>query len=777
MIAALAALLLAASAPPPSTPEATAAPPARQDAAEALHRVEELRKRVRTEPTEAGQRQAADDLQAAQRLLVQQNPDDPRQALWMGDYAEDCFTLVLPAGGDVDRVLYGIAGAEPRRRVRAVVSDMLGVAEEAERRAKSTLALPPDQAPPKDIADRLANVERPRRIPLLRALAEVLQVEVGEFEPGKRRALAEAAIARVETLLPELDDRTASVVARYAGLAAARIEDERAATRLLRVAKERAGDDEALATLADLATLRAAGLLRGPGAAAQAAGMIRSRGSPARRLALAELEARLRRQHEAERKVEGVVMPEADAAPAPAPAWTAPFTDLLRTGTPAEAASLRDAAIARLVEIRAEGTTLPADEPMALLAEAQASLDAGKDASTLRAGLEAIAGAEQAPSPVRAAAIRALARMDMAKQAWADAADRFLRLAADHPADPAATAAIGVAVQLGREVDRASDGADAAARARAERSIKLALAGFPGHADRAMWILDRQALSSEARAEGRTTDLGDDPPASTQAVTDQETARWLRQRAAAAEASLRMQSGDAAGALAAMASQAPPPHGRAAARRLAARVAALAELDRDLTSDAEIRAAVDADAATVASMVAARLASLMPQQRLPVVTTDSPTPDAGAARRLVDALKMCSCREAAAWIDAGDLLRLRGEPVAALAAYGTALAIEPDVREALIGQAEASRMAGGAERLAAAMGIHRRLLAGRDLEPDASKRDHAWWLGQLRQLQILQASGRFDDKARMRLNRLRAIDPDLGGDAFAAAFAALATPG
>lgn len=772
MIALLAVVSLAITPPPSAGPSDGEAAPANVQAADvapALRTIEDLRSRVRAEPTPDGQRRAADELQAVQRQLVKERPDDPRQALWMGDYAEDCFTLVLPAGGDVDRVLYGIAGAEARRRVRSVVSDMLGVAEEAERRAKATLSLPPDRGVPRDVADRLANVERPRRIPLLRALAEVLQVEVGEFEAGRRRSLAEAAIARVETLLPELDDRTASVVARYAGLAAARIEDERAASRLLRVAKERAGDDEALATLADLATLRAAGLLRGPGSAVQAASVIRGSGSPARRLAMTELEARLRRQNEAERRVDG-------APTTAAPEWTSPFTEVLRGGTPAEVASLRDAGIARLVEVRAEGTSLPVPEPMALLAETQAMLDAGQDAASLRAPLEALASADEAPRAARAGANRALARMDMARQAWSEAADRFLRLALEHREDPAAAAAMGVAVQLAREVDRAADGADPAARERLERSVVAGLSGFPEHPDRGVWRLDRQALMAEARAEGRSPDLGTDPGEAT-AVADGEVTDALRRRIAAAEAWLRMRDGDAAGAMALMDARPPPPAGRGAGWRLAARIAAMAELDRDLTMDAEISDATRAEPAEVSRLTAARLAQSLPPQRLPVQAATSRAADAGTALRLAALLRKAGCTDAGAWIDAGDLLRLRGEPEAAIEAYASAIASQPDAREALLGQAEALRAAGGAERLAAAMGIHRRLLGGRDLEADPARRDHAWWLGQLRQLQILEASGRLDEKAVMRVNRLRALDPALGGETFAAAFDALRLPG
>ena len=91
----------------------------------------------------------------------------------------------------------------------------------------------------------------------------------------------------------------------------------------------------------------------------------------------------------------------------------------------------------------------------------------------------------------------------------------------------------------------------------------------------------------------------------------------------------------------------------------------------------------------------------------------------------------------------------------------------------LLGKAEALFTLGGEQRLAEAMGLHRRLLAGNEMTGDAAQRDRAWWISQLRQLQALQTANRFDERAAMRVNRLKALDASLGGPAFAEAFAAL----
>jgi DNA-binding NarL/FixJ family response regulator len=322
---------------------------------------------------------------------------------------------------------------------------------------------------------------------------------VGEFDSTKRRALAEAAIARVETLLPELDDRTASVVSRYAGLAAARIDDERSANRLLALSRQKAGDDEALATLADLAALRAAGLLRGPGAAADAAGLLRGSGSTARRLALAELEARLRRQEQGE--AGSSVHPEGIAA---AREWTSPFTDLVRRCTPAEAAPMRDAAIARLTMVMNDGITLPEREPMGLLAVANARLE--------RARILMLQGQAEA-------AAQALDRADD-PDVWARVARHQMSA---HDVDDMAIGRLRWQVLFG-DPSAAADAAEAAA-AKAEsarrmrRALKLQLlqalalqrAGSPADLEAALALTGR--LLQVAQAEGYVRLLLDEGPA------------------------------------------------------------------------------------------------------------------------------------------------------------------------------------------------------------------------------------------------------------------------
>lgn len=735
---------------------------AQQPVDAALAEVDNLRRRVQTEATEAGQRKAADAMLVARAAVIEGNPDDPRAPVWLADQAEDCFTVALPAGGDVDRALFGLAGPDARRRVRRLAVEMSAVADRSEVAAKAVLERTGADTASPELAERLATVERPRRIPLLRALGDVLQVEMAEFEAGRRRALAESAIARIDTLLPELDDRTASVVARYAGLTAARVGEERAANRLLGLARQKAGEDEALTTLADLAALRAAGLLRGPGSAADAAGVLRGAGTPARQLAIAELEARLRRQSEGE---------SGDAATSGSLAWTSPFTDLVRRAKPETSGALRDLAIARLAQVVQDGTPLPDGEPMAVLGRAQHALDTGADATTLREPLERVADDAQAPPALRAGALRTLARMDMAADRWDAAADRSLTLARAFARDPASPAAMSLAVRIARELDRASDGADPPARERLERAIALGIALYPEHADQGLWQLERQVLAMEAAAEARATELKAIEPLVS--APNDPAVDGLRARLAAARAWDLLGRGAAAEALEALASTPTPAPGRAADRRLAARIGALAALDRDVLADAEV-AKAPVDSVNAATLT--HLGRRMKPERLPVQQVDAADAEASATRRLAAAVRASGAVTATDWTLVGDLLRLHGEPALAREAYARALELQPDALEALQGQAEANFALGGEARLAEAMVIHRRLLAGREMEADAARRDRGWWLSQLRQLQILRAAERFDERARMRLNRLRAIDAELGGPEFRAAFEVIEPP-
>jgi len=56
------------------------------------------------------------------------------------------------------------------------------------------------------------------------------------------------------------------------------------------------------------------------------------------------------------------------------------------------------------------------------------------------------------------------------------------------------------------------------------------------------------------------------------------------------------------------------------------------------------------------------------------------------------------------------------------------------------------------------MRLYRRIAAGSPPESPS------WWLAELRQLQILKRVGKDVDRIPPRVERLRAVDPELGGE-------------
>ena len=71
------------------------------------------------------------------------------------------------------------------------------------------------------------------------------------------------------------------------------------------------------------------------------------------------------------------------------------------------------------------------------------------------------------------------------------------------------------------------------------------------------------------------------------------------------------------------------------------------------------------------------------------------------------------------------------------------------------------------EDLTEAIALYRRIAAG------STEGSPAWWLAELRQLQILRRVGRELDRIGPRIGRLRATDPELGGEGLRREFEAL----
>jgi tetratricopeptide (TPR) repeat protein len=112
--------------------------------------------------------------------------------------------------------------------------------------------------------------------------------------------------------------------------------------------------------------------------------------------------------------------------------------------------------------------------------------------------------------------------------------------------------------------------------------------------------------------------------------------------------------------------------------------------------------------------------------------------------------------------------RLAGQCELASKIYTQLLRIQPDSAEILLGQAECLFALAGDERLAQAMGIYKRLAAA---GPNAG--NNAFWLSQLRMLQILDITNRSTQQILPRIERLRQTDANFGGERYRQGFEAL----
>ena len=740
---------------------------ASDSAATALESIANLKQRVKLAPTATTQRTAALELLSVRRGLLAANKNDCRWPIWLADHAEDCFTVALPAGDDVDCALFGVAGPETRRRVRELSREMLLAAEDADASAIMIIARKgPDRPTPQLIA-QLEQVERARRIPLLRSLAEILNTETAEFDAPKRRAMAETALARLDALVTELDDRTTSIVSRYGGLAAARLGDDQRANKYLALSRQKAGNDEALTTLADLASLRAAGLLRGPTQAADAAIVLEGSGSIARQLAIAELLCRLRKQ---------ALGDLGDNIQTTQRAWTAPLVDVIRRSPTKDISLTRDAVLAKLASIERDGTPLPERDPMCVIASVDQAIDRSESPNDKISILVALTTDPTVLSTIQAAALRTLTRMDLAADHWSDAADRSIRLANEHAADASSPAAIALAIRISRELDKGVDGQDIMARNRLEKAVQLGSTQFPDHPEFGVWQLERQVLATEALADHRTCVLENIAP-TILVIPDSATVKELRDRLNAAQAWIESEKGNSQAALDCLARSNGDSLGpTATARRLSAKISATSALAKDISIDSELIAANKKNPELIAGLTARHLRALMKGDRWPAsLPVLNPTLCASAVS-LMNTLSMSNSADAVAWLDVADLLRFAGEFVQSQTAYEKSLALKPNSKEALLGKAECEFAKHNDASLGEAMSIYKQLLAGQEYEPNPTQRDQAWWLCQLRQLEILRAANRWDERATMRLARLKALDESLSSQEFANAFAKAATP-
>jgi hypothetical protein len=766
-------------------------------------------------------------------LLETSGERHPLRGRRLADQVEEILLWILPSEGADLAVRFGVASS----RQRAFVDRWLPLAEAYSAEAIEAHEIATERldrefssrggslAPAEELLLRRLREER-GRIAFLRGLAlatsaellasasdrqamrrtaiELLEAERGNAPPDldelarialghARSALGEHPIAQREfTALA--DDAAASSRARFearAGLVldSARREDADNALRRLAAQRRSAGD--------------------GPD-------------QRAFRLAWADLEHRLVREDLASR---GVPAPEA------AIRALEPWVGLLENAEP----SLRDLYVDGAVErLTLAGASIadgdPKAPPMLLFARASAlesAIESGASDPSAgvmrRALLERVASAAAAGSAARFLALRSLARLEVSEGRWNEAVEALLAMAVEEPDDPGASTAIAAAVDLSASLaDQLPDDEEAASLART--TLGRAMQAFPMHPERDEWRLRR--ASHELR-DGRFEDAMNtlatvpaDRPASLEArVQSLETAtraaeaaegrdvarwidraeQWLRQlepwrpmapdaadsqsyrdlgaRVALARARLHLLADRPAAALVEVATvrESGPLTREQTIEGVRIRLAAFDRLGRPEEAADELRRLSASGDTESGSLLESRLETALAGARRAEADGDvdrATRIGRESAAPLADALL--------AWLDARsgppparkillcvEGLRRGGRPSAALE---TIVDLEPryaNVREFALERAECLYAVARLEDLTEAIVLYRRIAAG---SPEGSP---AWWLAELRQLQILRRVGRELERIGPRIARLRELDPDLGGEGFRREFEAL----
>jgi len=680
----------------------------------------------------------------------------------------------------------------------------------------------------------LTQVERARRIPFLRGTGALLHawINLHDNQAAQQESFKLAANS-LEPLAPSLEGPLAVQARLYLGLAQARLgEFDKAEAMFAQVASD-ASAAPGEAFLARVGGVINRAQRNGPQAGLDALPSVEQRYAGTDqvffRVLLADQRFLLRQQL-------AMAAPPGDQRSQRVTEAFAAYTDLLNRETAVPRAALREIVFTRLATaadpaiVGDAAADLPAIVRIAL-ADRLSHDEATRAASITQ--LEGLLADSSLADADRAAALFTLGRALAEHQQPLFAAQRFIELAERYPADAQAERAIMLGVTLAGQAQE-SHPDDAEPRAAMRRGLDLLLSKYANLPDQDRWRYAAARLAATERRfddavtmlekvpgssplvpdalflraqvqRDRAVAIGD--PVSRQNANDElvraidaatapidsainaaadqtrkdalrRYAAWLRVfRAQALLDGNRAQPAlEAVGNLATDTSLPPEIQGEAMKLRIAAFQAlkkpedALREIDRFLQATPEQAGAVlgpmlDALQRDVTTLVdqsrddlAQELAkrTLLPvAQRLDTLLNDPAT--ARAAEQ-----------KAALGRPIADAYRLSGDCEAAQRWYAQLLKSQPDALELLLGQAECHFTAGNEQALAAAMLIYRRLAAA-----GPSVNHEAYWLANLRMLQILDKTNRNTQQIKPRIERLRQQDETLGGERYRRGFEAL----
>jgi len=676
--------------------------------------------------------------------------DDPRCAAWLADAAEDAITLGLSVDACGVTTIVGIPTAAQRERSTALLRDALTWTRAAERSARAAMSA--GTATP-ELTARLDSVELAQRIPLIRACAAVLAGWCGALPEADAPAIIESAALRLSAMRGGLSGNARTLADACCGLGLTRIGRRAEADAVLGPLAANPAAEPALRLLAIAALSENAA----PNASSRrrALDSLRARYGASldddSRLLLGDLDFRLARGAAAD--ATSTVTPGTSG---PAPAWRG-WLDAVAATPPTRRAAVRAAALARIAQHAGS-----MDDPVVRVARALAASGSSEGRS---AGTALLRGALADPAleaGVRTLAMLELGRAELLLGHPAEGAAALLEFAQAYPSEPVSRHAIDAAVAAARGTG------DSVLFARV---LATAVARFPDHPDHATWRVEQSALvlSSDTAVETRESParraalaLDGLDRADRSGVTDIA----LRADLAIAAADALNDEVRADAALEAL-DRARPLPGTALPeavrqRMLEERIRALVLATRSIEMDRTVADAAAADANDTADAAARVLRRMSAADLGSVAAAAVDEQQIARIARLADATM-----HIAPPTPERDEILARAFVVArmhdsAQAAARRAIAARGERADLTLALAESLWGIGGDAALTEAFVLYERV--ARTVREESP----AWWLCQARRLQILDRVNRSTEAIAPKVARLKAMDPALGGPAFAA---------
>jgi len=786
--------------------------------------------------TDAQRVRAIDELLAVRTELIDNHKGDPRHAVWLTDQAADLYFVLLPVDASGVTSLFGLPSEEQLERAQQVASEMyrlLSLAEIEIEQAILDLEAQPGYA--NDISlqlqrRRLSNEQRERRIPFLLGVASLLHGRLNLDDVGEQRELYELAADSL-TIVAELLDAPLNNLARiHAGLAEAFLGNTDAAEDLF---ADVASDIDASAIdqfMVGLGRVMARNVEAGPHEAIAFLNELRQQYSDRDtlffRILTADQEHLLMR-----------AMADArggDDRGRTLAASLQPYIDLLDVDLGVPRDTLRQIVLSRLA--RAIDPEVPIDTLPALAAIAQAEMFAQTDATRGKAIelFEHLLSRTDLLESDRAGTLDGMGRALLADHQRQRAAEQFLELARAHGSQPQAERAAELAASIAAELYQESR-SDTSIATLLKDCLDVLLTRYQNLPTIDQWrfLAARVALLEERFDDARAVLTAF--PTDSDYYADAQYMRVQATRAEAALASdsigrrtlsqrILTEANEVEPVLERQPKRAPGAHVMSTAHLLATldvyRAEARLELKepeqaiqalRDLETATNVEPALMAEATRLRirafyetnqpDMVVReieRLSQSAPEEGGPMLSMLLETTQqniegmirnqreeegtAAAQRELIplaDALAQWLARNTVDAATQGrfkfriaEAHRVAKDFEPALQIYSQLVNAEPEGLEAMLGKAECLYAIGksenNTEQLGAAMLIYRRM--GASTPSDIGE---AWWLAQLRMLQILEATNRNTQQIVPRILQLRQRDENLGGDHFRREFEAL----